>query len=193
MANPRSFASLLGPWLESLDPENRSKFLVERRVEQILDQFQELVPTFILEHVNSIYLVKVEGMEEFEQEVMETPAGLRHVEPRKLIVYVDDSLVAAELNASRELIKLRYLERFVVRVVEFQINLSRGKYRERHPFEERLKRETQADVSRETPLDPEELAAIDEATAEIENPLLRDSFRHAMSATARFGKKSGKN
>ena len=61
-------------------------------------------------------------------------------------MYVEDSLIAAEVDARREMIKLKFLELFGEEIDEFRIRVSRGKYKLSHPTakkpkKRRLKRE----------------------------------------------------
>lgn len=103
---------------------------------------------------------------------------------KKLVVYVDSSLVSAELNAQRELIRLRYLTDFSVELVGFDIKLSRGGYLNKHPYRDRkdAKSEPKASVSRET-LSAEDLSYIDKVSSSIEDERLREAFKKAMTAS----------
>lgn len=103
---------------------------------------------------------------------------------KKLVVYVDSSLVSAELNAQRELVRLRYLTDFSVELVGFDIKLSRGGYLNKHPYRDRkdAKSEPKASVSRET-LSVEDLSYIDKVSSSIEDERLREAFKKAMTAS----------
>lgn len=113
-----------------------------------------------LDHTNSVYIVR-EG------------------EAKALIVYVDESIFAAELNARREMIKLKLLERFGEKVDDFRILISRGRYKENHPY-----REAQAEATRPTPprvpLAPEERARIEAEAAIIPDEHMREALLKAM-------------
>ena len=49
---------------------------------------------------------------------------------------MEDSLIAAEVDARREMIKLKFLELFGEEIDEFRIRVSRGKYKLSHPYRE---------------------------------------------------------
>ena len=68
-----------------------------------------------LSHTNNVYILKKDGV-------------------LTLIVYVDESIFAAELNAQRELIKLKLLQLFGEQVEQFEIHVSRGNYKDYHPY-----------------------------------------------------------
>lgn len=110
--------------------------------------------------------------------------GSPSLKKKKLVVYVDSSLVSAELNAQRELIRLRYLTDFSVELVGFDIKLSRGGYLNKHPYRDRkdAEREPEVSVSRET-LSAEDLSYIDKVSSSIEDDRLRETFKKAMTAS----------
>lgn len=117
-----------------------------------------------LDHTNSVYIVR-EG---------------EGAEQRKvLIVYVDESIFAAELDARREMIKLKLLERFGEEISEFRILISRGRYKENHPF-----REQDAPLSNPTPprkpLPPEEVDRLREEASAIGDERMREALLKAM-------------
>lgn len=117
-----------------------------------------------LDHTNSVYIVR-EGEGDEERKV--------------LIVYVDDSIFAAELNARREMIKLKLLERFGEQVSEFRILISRGKYKDNHPF-----RDPAPTVGVSTPprrpLSPEETDRLRAEAAKIGDERMREALLKAM-------------
>ena len=104
-----------------------------------------------------------------------------------LVVYLDNSTCAAELNARRELLRFEYLDRFNTTIDVFEIRISRGPYRDKHPFAERLSSDTQP---KERSLSEEETARIEEMTSAIEDPRLRASFQRAMTAQKRRNESS---
>lgn len=161
-------------FLSSMPEEVRSRILVERRIEKVQSQFAEVVDPFILRHVNSVYLLKSKSLE-----------GMFD-----LVVYLDNSTCAAELNARRELIRLKYRERFDTLVDVFEIRISKGRYREQHPFCVDEPKPSAA----ETVFDGNSEASakrIDELTAKIEDPALRNSFKRAMAANERLNNSKG--
>ena len=112
------------------------------------------------------------------------------IKDRKLVVYVDDSLFAAELNAQRELIKLRLLELFGEEIDDFQIRTSQWKkFRDLHPYLD--EKPTQPDVkSHSVPLDASEKSYVSDVSSRIEDERLRKAFEKAM--TADLSSKKGK-
>lgn len=115
-----------------------------------------------LDHTNNVYIMRKDGA-------------------KTLIVYVDDSIFAAELNAQRELIKLKLLELFGEQVEEFEIHVSRGKYKGNHPFADERAREQHAAADLQ-PLDEEGAKAVEEASRIVEHEMLREAFEKAMTA-----------
>ena len=107
-----SLASFLGE-VEQDSESNRK----QARVIQVRERYREVVkssyPTtyqLVLDHTNSVYILMKEGV-------------------KTLIVYVDESIFAAELNAQRELMKLKFKELFGEELEQFDIYVSRGKYK----------------------------------------------------------------
>ena len=90
---------------------------VRARYRQALESvYRETAPLF-LAHTNNVYIMRKDDVP-------------------TLIVYVDESIFAAELNAQRELIKLKLLELFGEQVEQFEIYVSRGDYKGYHPYSE---------------------------------------------------------
>ncbi len=156
----------LASFASTMPEDMRRRVLVQRKIEQTHQQFAELVDPFILKHTNSVYLLK-----------SQTNEGAFD-----LVVYLDNSTCAAELNARRELLRFEYLDRFGVVVDVFEIRISRGAYKDKHPF---VKDDEPDSGAEEPPLSDQDQAQINEMTAGIENPRLRESFRHAMAAQKR--------
>lgn len=105
-----------------------------------------------------------------------------------LIVYVDDSLFAAELNAQRELIKLRLLELFGEEIDDFQIRTSRWKkYRDNHPFVDSSAQPESSNVS-PVPLSDDERSFVSDTAAVVEDEKLRKSLERAMTADLEWKK-----
>ena len=142
-----------------------------RKIDKTHAQFAELVDPFILKHTNSVYLLKSQAVEGAYD----------------LVVYLDNSTCAAELNARRELLRFEYLDRFNTTIDVFEIRISRGPYRDKHPFAKSLSSDTQP---KERSLSEEETARIEEMTSAIEDPRLRASFQRAMTAQKRRNKSS---
>ena len=113
-----------------------------------------------LRHTNSVYIIH-----EDDQKV--------------LIVYMDDSIFAAEINARREMIKLKILEHFGEDIDDFRILISRGAYKNKHPYSD-----TEHDIAHTSPprkpLSSQEVQSIKERASEIENNEVRESLVKAM-------------
>lgn len=115
-----------------------------------------------LAHTNNVYIMMKDGV-------------------KTLIVYVDESIFAAELNAQRELIKLKLLELFGEEVEQFDIHVSRGNYKEYHPYID----EAVEDPFPPAPLmalDEEELKVVEAVCETIEDENIRKALQKAMSA-----------
>lgn len=167
----RPVSSSLSSFASSMPEEVKKRVLVQRKIEKTHAQFAELVDHFILEHTNSVYLLKSQAVEGAYD----------------LVVYLDNSTCAAELNARRELLRFEYLDRFNTTIDVFEIRISRGPYRDKHPFAEPLSSDTQP---KERSLSEEETARIEEMTSAIEDPRLRASFQRAMTAQKRRNESS---
>ncbi len=113
-----------------------------------------------LEHTNSVYIIQDQGR-------------------RILIVYVDDSIFAAELNARREMIKLKILEHFDEEIDEFRILISRGAYKDNHPFKKPEIDRYSSKLPR-TSLSQEKCAAIEERAQSIKDTRVRKALVKAM-------------
>lgn len=167
----RPVSSSLSSFASSMPEEVKKRVLVQRKIEKTHAQFAELVDLFILKHTNSVYLLKSQAVEGAYD----------------LVVYLDNSTCAAELNARRELLRFEYLDRFNTTIDVFEIRISRGPYRDKHPFAKSPSSDTQP---KERSLSEEETARIEEMTSAIEDPRLRASFQRAMTAQKRRNKSS---
>ena len=81
---------------------------VRDRYKTVLESVYRDSSSLFLQHTNNVYIVNKDGV-------------------KTLIVYVDESIFAAELNAQRELIKLKLLQLFGEEVEDFNIYISRKK------------------------------------------------------------------
>ena len=170
----RPVSGSIDSFLSGMPEEVHSRILVERRIEKVQSQFAEIVDPFILRHVNSVYLLKSKSLE-----------GMFD-----LVVYLDNSTCAAELNARRELIRLKYRERFDTLVDVFEIRISKGRYRQQHPF----CADNPGTPAAETAFAGNGEACakrIEELTASIDDPVLRNSFKRAMAANERLNNSKG--
>lgn len=159
-------SGLINTIVDRLPEEQKRKILVERKIKQVHEQFAACVDPFILNHVNSVYLVK-ENMDVSRETIL------------RLTVYVDNSMVAAELNAQRELIVLKYRELFGLKIDEFIIKISHGAYKENYPFKERLRKKSQK-IRRLTPEEEQEIKA---RVSTISDSEIRTSFERLLKAT----------
>ena len=143
---------------------------INMRTHQVRDRYRKAIESVYREsaalhlaHTNNVIITNKDGV-------------------KTLIVYVDDSLFAAELNAQRELIKLYLLELFGEEIDEFQIKTSRWKkYRESHPYidkEEKMTENGQESV----PLNAQEREYVLKTVSRIEDKKLRESLQKAMTA-----------
>lgn len=162
----RPVSGPLAAFTSSMPEEVRKRVLVERKIKKTHEQFAALVDPFILKHTNSVYLLKSQAVQDAYD----------------LVVYLDNSTCAAELNARRELLRYEYLDRFGVVIDVFEIRISRGPYKEKHPFADLEPLPEEAPLP---PLTQAEETKIEDMTKDIADPRLRDSFRRAMAAQKR--------
>ncbi len=137
-----------------------------KRAAKVKEMWSACVEEMILEHTNSIYILKKEGL-------------------KQLIVYVDESIYAAELNARRELIKLKLLQEFNEQIDDFKILISRGNYKKNYPFR---KEESLNGSYPSVPLDEEEMKEVEETVSGVENEELREKLKKAMVADLEWKK-----
>lgn len=168
---------------QALPEEVRKRVLINRRIQKVHDQFSQVVDPFILDHTNSVYLLRHKDLLNQPVQGQPTPKDEYHPDVSQeifdLVVYVDNSLVAAELNARRELIRLKYREQFSVVIDVFEIRISRGSYKEKYPFRELKNQEA---PSKPHALTEEKSQRVDELIKDIPEGKLRDSFRKAITA-----------
>ena len=146
------------------------------RIQQVRERYREAIESVYppqtaklhLNHTNKVIITTINGV-------------------CTLIVYVDESLFAAELNAQRELIKLRLLELFGEEIEDFQIKISRWRnQKEEHPYVDESK-----DVSKNTPtipLDVHEKSFVSRTIGKIEDEKIKKSLERAMTADLKWKK-----
>lgn len=180
----QAFGSSTGRLIASLggDPAEARK---AARGAQVRAMWQNLMEhnhdEFILAHTNNVYIILATGEP--------SKNGMRYHDDGKdaaatgrgkqLIVYVDDSAVAAELNARRELIKLQFLQHFNEDLDEFKIIISRGRYKQHHPFAGE-EAHPYDDKAAPIALDGREQRLVNDQVSRIGNPALAQSFERAM-------------
>lgn len=168
----------------NMPEEVKRRVLINRRIQRIHDQFSQVVDPFILEHTNSVYLLRHKdalGDSQANEEVSKTETDSKVFD---LVVYVDNSLVAAELNARRELIRLKYREQFNISIDVFEIRISRGPYKDKYPFKDQDVIPQASTQGRE--LSEEETAHISELVEDISDKRIKESFIKAITAQKRF-------
>lgn len=158
----------------SMPEEVKKRILINQRIKTVHDQFSQVVDPFILEHTNSVYLLRHKDL--LNNEVLDKVFDL--------VVYVDNSLVAAELNARRELICLKYREQFNIIIDVFEIRISRGIYKEKHPFQQISENQMSNKQPRE--LSEDEVQYINDLVQDIPEGKMRNSFIKAIAAQKRF-------
>lgn len=169
----KHISNCMNGFLAFLPEEQKKKVLIDRKIKQVHQQFATCVDPFILNHVNSVYLIH-------DQEQYQEHNGVSRETRLVLTVYVDNSLIAAELNAQRELIVLKYRELFSLEIDEFVIKISRGAYLENHPFQEQEEVGISKKIHR---LTPEEEQEIESRVSTISDREIRHSFQRALKAT----------
>lgn len=154
---------------------DRSAARIQARTAQVLGWYKSVVkavyrenaPLF-LEHTNAVYCSNRDGV-------------------RTFTVYVDESIFAADLNARRELMKMKLMEFSGEDIEMFDIRVSRGGYKKRRPFVEEdstAKTETPPSVS----LDEGERACASSIARAIDDPSLRRAAEKAILADFEFKK-----
>lgn len=131
-----------------------------RRAIKVRKMWAEIVEDFFLEHTNSVFILNENNQ-------------------KTLIVYVDESIFAAELNGRRELIKLEFLKKFNEEIDEFKICISRGSYKKNYPFKE-IKTDHYKDDVSSVPLTEDEIKFLYSQTESIKNIATRNALLKAM-------------
>lgn len=159
---------------QSMPEDVQKKLVMNRRIRKVHSQFSQVVDPFILEHTNSVYLLRHKDLLD----------SVREEEIFDLVVYVDNSLIAAELNARRELICLKYREQFNIAIDTFEIRISRGHYKERYPFKN-ITDSSKIEKASLHELSQEEINQINEIVKDMPEGKLKGSFIRAISAQKR--------
>ena len=143
---------------------------------------------YILEHTNNVFILRQGDARSPRRDHDDRKdAGATGV-GKQLVVYVDESLVAAELNARRELVKLQFFECFGEEIDEFKILISRGQYKAHHPFVKQGEDPSYVESAQPVPLDDAERATVTEQLAGIEDERLRKAVARAMIADLEWKK-----
>ena len=141
---------------------------VRERYKRALETvYRDQAPLF-LAHTNNVYIMMKDGV-------------------RTLIVYVDESIYAAELNAQRELIRLHLLELFGEDVEAFEIYVSKPKFKSNHPYLTDSPQKVD-ETAPSIPLNDDEKAYVSDTVAKIDDQHLRETLQKAMTADLEWKK-----
>ncbi len=135
----------------------------QRRAAHVRTMWADVVDPIFLPHTNAVFIKRKSDI-------------------KQLIVYVDESIYAAELNARCELIKLRLLQRYGEDIDEFKILISRGAYKKNHPFIQEESPTTCTEQAQPIPLNDQQKASLSTALARVNNPELRQRLARAAQA-----------
>ena len=152
-------------------------FLKARRAAEVSSKWKDAIEKvygdaapFILEHTNAVYI-------------------LREEEKKKLVVYMDDSLVRSDIDARQEFIKLA-LSAAGEDLSSFHIAASRFRMKERHPYAPCGDRDSSTmnpfEKASRRPLTEEEKEEVDCIVSSVEDPRLRESLKAAITAEMEF-------
>lgn len=141
---------------------------VRSRYKSVMESVYKQNAALFLKHTNNVYIMNKNDV-------------------RTLIVYVDESIFAADLNAQRELIKLKFLEQFGEAVEEFEIYVSRGRYKNNHPFNLDLQQDSTSAIP-SIPLDSTELQYVSNTVSNVDSSDVRESLQKAMTASMKLNK-----
>lgn len=143
---------------------------------------------YILEHTNNVFILKGSDVRAPRRDQDDRKDAGATGKGKQLLVYVDESIVAAELNARRELVKLQFFERFGEEIDEFKIFISRGQYKTFHPFAKQETVPSYVEPAVPVALTEVEREEVVAQTAGIEDPRLRRAVERAMVADLEWKK-----
>ncbi len=155
----------------SMPEDIQEKIASHKYIQQVYDQFEQAVDSNLLKHVNSVYLVA-------DKQALNTSSEEKYRQPKKLTIYVDNSMSAAEFNARRELIVLKYRELFNLKISVFEIKISKGKYKKQYPF-------IKKDAPQTTPVNTltnKDYSEIEKMISKIKDQELKESFKKVLIA-----------
>ncbi len=201
MNDMKSFSSALQAALRSSSPgsELAAKAARAEKVRRMwklaVESCAGRVAPVILDHTNSVYIIRKElNSDDVSRETSDAAAGVSpslspgkarkrtpsSYAPGELVVYLEDSLIAAEVDARREMIKLKFLELFGEELGEFRIRISRGKYKLNHPYRKN-DAEKKPNSSMERRKLPEDVVGkLDEGLSRIDDEKMREALKRAM-------------
>ena len=131
------------------------------------------IKEFILVHTNEVGIVTETARD-----------GHPH---KKLYVYVDDSMASSELNARRELIRLKFGMELNEDLEVVEILAARGARRKKHPYRASEKPAYIDDVE-PVPFSPHERGLVDARVSQVEKARVRQTLKQAMTADMQWKK-----
>lgn len=140
----------------------------QQRAHRVQDMWAQLVSDNVLSHTNNVFIFTKN-------------------KTRRMYVYVDESIYAAELNVRQSIIKLRCNTKFHEHIDVFNAYVSRGTWKYRHPYDKLLSSKPQS-LSNAPQLDQSEQDFIDQNVAKINNPKLSKALKNAMTSDLRMKK-----
>jgi hypothetical protein len=178
MARARKMKTFSQNLFSSLDDLGVSRDAAAKamRSAQVKNMWRTVVDPIFLEHTNAVYIIEEKGK-------------------KVLIVYVDDSLFASELNARREMIRLKLLELCQEDVDEFKIYVSRGRYKKNYPFKGENTTVFAPRPAKKVALSADQERRVERSCGAIPDKHLREAARNAMISGLEVenGKKVGRH
>lgn len=170
-------------------PEQVAKFARANAVRRMWEDIMRAGgDEYILAHTNNVFILRPGEARPLRRDHDDRKDAGATGTGKQLIAYVDESLVAAELNARRELVKLQFFERFGEEIDEFKIIISRGQYKTHHPFVQLEQVPSYVEPARPAPLDADEQAMVSDQLAGIQDERLRRAVGRAMVADLQWKK-----
>ena len=111
-----SLRNLSSSTLKSIGVDDNKLIKKNQRIAQVKEIWKSVASPYILKHTNNVLIINDKKL------------------GKKLIVYVDNSLIATEINARRELIRLKILQDFNEVIESFEIHVSYGSYKSNYIF-----------------------------------------------------------
>ena len=135
---------------------------VQSRYRTVIDHVYKEHAQAILDKTNSVYITDKNSQ-------------------RLLIAYMEEGIYAADLNAQRELIRLLFLELFGEQLDAVEIYISRGAYKNNHPFTSSTQSSKSSQPLKRA-LTEEERVEVKRLAETIEDATLRANVEKAMTA-----------
>ena len=159
---------------------------INRRVQEVLERYRKAIESIYPAGTAMLHLAHTNKV--IVKDVRSVGRDGGPIKVRTLIVYVDESIFAAELNAQRELIRLRLLELFGEDIEEFDIRISgKREYKREHPYVDESLEVPKPNVP-PLPLTTEEKEFVNRTADLIEDRRVRKSLEKAMTADLEWKK-----